>query len=92
MVYKVFIGGLCPKFIICSDWSVNGNGIEWARVWRRFFLMGWGVGVGVRVRDGGARLGRVDKELIGIFTLCFVWGSVASFFMPMNWWRGVACL
>lgn len=27
MLDKVFIGGLCPKFIICSDWSVNGNGI-----------------------------------------------------------------
>ena len=27
MADKVFIGGLCPKFIISSDWSVNGNGI-----------------------------------------------------------------
>ena len=27
MADKVFIGGLCPKFIICSDWSVNGNDI-----------------------------------------------------------------
>ena len=25
---------------------------------------------------GRARLGRVDKELIGIFTLCFVFGVV----------------
>ena len=32
MADKVFIGGLCPKFIICSDWFVNGNGIEWVRV------------------------------------------------------------
>ena len=53
MVYKVFIGGLCPKFIICSDWSVNGNGIEWARVWRRFFRLGGAVGGGVRVRGRG---------------------------------------
>ena len=57
MVYKVFIGGLCLKFIICSDWFVNGNGIEWARVWRRFFPMGWGVVVGVRVRDGVGAVG-----------------------------------
>ena len=27
MADKVFIGGLCPKFIICSDWSVNGKSI-----------------------------------------------------------------
>ena len=47
-----------------------------AGVWRRFFPMGLGVGVGVRVRNGVARLGRVDKELIGIFTLCFVFGVV----------------
>ena len=33
MADKVFIGGLCPKFIICSDWFVNGNGIEWVRVY-----------------------------------------------------------
>ena len=62
MADKVFIGGLCPKFIICSDWSVNGNGIEWARVCGVvFFLMEWGVGVGVRVRNGVACLERVDS-------------------------------
>ena len=58
MADKVFIGGLCPKFIICSDWFVNGNGIEWARVCGVvFFSMGWGVGVGVRVRDGVGAVG-----------------------------------
>ena len=75
MVYKVFIGGLCPKFIICSDWFVNGNGIEWVRVYGVvFFSMGCGVVVGVRVRDGVARLGRVDslwriKFLLGDYAL-----------------------
>ena len=47
MADKVFIGGFCPKFIICSDWFVNGNGIEWARVWRRFFSDGVGRRVSV---------------------------------------------
>ena len=45
---------------------------------------GWG-----RVRNGVARLGRVDKELIGIFTLCFVFGVVWRRFFSMGW--GVAC-
>ena len=39
--------------------------------------MGCCVGVGGRVRNGVVRLGRVGKELIGIFEACFVWGSVA---------------
>ena len=45
-----------------------------AGVWRRFFSMGCGVVVGVRVRDGVARLGRVDslwriKFLLGDYAL-----------------------
>ena len=42
-----------------------------------FFSIGWGRGGwGARPRTGRARLECVDKELIGIFTLCFVFGVV----------------
>ena len=39
--------------------------------------MGWASGLGCVLAMGLARLGCVDKELIGIFVACFVCGSVA---------------
>ena len=48
MADKVFIGGLCPKFIICSDWSVNGKGIVNCgngRGWDVWSQWGWCVWV-----------------------------------------------
>ena len=54
MADKVFIGGLCPKFIICSDWFVNGNGIEWARVYGVvFYADELALGLGCASATGG---------------------------------------
>lgn len=51
-----------------------------------FFRWGGASWLGCASAMGVARLGRVDKELMGIFVACFVLGVV--------WWRGrgVACL
>ena len=43
-----------------------------AGVWRRFFMMGWASGLGRVFVMGLAPLERVDKELIGIFAVVFV--------------------
>ena len=58
MADKVFIGGFCPKFIICSDWFVNGNGIEWARVCGVVFFR-WGGASGLECvsADGAGAVG-----------------------------------
>ena len=42
------------------------------------------LGLGCASAMGVARLGRVDKELVGIFTLCFVFGVVWRRFFPMG--------